>query len=169
MNQDAHTPDCFRSVEHKIGLACDRLPGCSRQHALLSQLLRHVQGRLHDRMHEVLREHGLNPVSFSALTMLYSAPDSVLNPSDLAQATSESRANVTRICDELVARGLLLRAHNDEDRRRIDLRLACDGAHLVESLLPVLQARVHSVYDVLQPHEKDQLETLLKRVLGALA
>ncbi|WP_187360045.1 MarR family transcriptional regulator [Chitinolyticbacter meiyuanensis] len=162
------TPRCFIPVEEKIGRVCARLPGANPQHVTLSQLFKHIQGRLHERMHAVLREHNLNPVSFVALTMLYSAPDTVLNPSELADATGESRANVTRICDELVSRGLLSREPNAEDRRRIDLRMAEAGGELVQMLLPQLQLRVHSAYNVLSQDEKLQLEALLKKVLGAL-
>ncbi|WP_255988316.1 MarR family transcriptional regulator [Chitinolyticbacter albus] len=162
------TPRCFIPVEEKIGRVCARLPGSNAQHVMLSQLFKHIQGRLHERMHAVLREHNVNPVSFVALTMLYSAPDSLLNPSELAEASGESRANVTRICDELVLRGMLSREPNSDDRRRIDLRLAPAGAELVQMLLPQLQLRVHAAYNVLSADEKQQLEGLLKKVLGAL-
>ncbi|XZG68880.1 MarR family transcriptional regulator [Chitinibacteraceae bacterium HSL-7] len=168
MNQMPPTPRCFVAVEEKISQVCIRLPGANKQHVTLSQLFKHIHGRLHERMHTVLREHSLNPVSFIALTMLYSAPDSVINPSELAEASGESRANVTRICDELVARGLLTRRTNLDDRRRVDLHLAPAGGELVEMLLPQLQLRVHSAYNVLNAEEKTQLEALLKKVLGAL-
>ncbi|TJZ68593.1 MarR family transcriptional regulator [Chitiniphilus eburneus] len=168
MNKTQPSPPCFLPVEEKINRVCMRLPCADRQHVVLTQLFKHIHGRLHERMNVVLREHNVNPVSFTALTMLYSAPDTVLNPSDLADSTGESRANVTRICDELVARGLLSREPNAEDRRRIDLRLAPDGSALVEALLPTLQSRVHSTYNVLNTKEKEQLERLMKKVLGAL-
>ncbi|WP_159673703.1 MarR family transcriptional regulator [Andreprevotia sp. IGB-42] len=165
MNQKDTIPASFRAVEDKINLVCRRIPENSVQNVVLIHLVKHLQAALHSRMSDVLREHELNPVSFTALMMLFSKPNEALNPSELAEASGESRANVTRICDELVAKGLLERAPNPDDRRRVDLRLAAAGDDEVMKLLPVLRQRVHNVFNVLEQDEKDQLERLLKRVL----
>ncbi|SMC27527.1 MarR family transcriptional regulator, negative regulator of the multidrug operon emrRAB [Andreprevotia lacus DSM 23236] len=172
MNKHYITPASFKSTEDKIDQVCQRMQDpeadATRQNVLLTHLIKHVYAGLHARMTDALREHDLNPVSFTALMMLFSQCHSTLNPSQLAEATGESRANVTRICDELVAKGLLERAPNPDDRRRVDLRLASGGDDNVRQLLPILRNRVHMVFNTLNEAERDTLESLLKRVLSEL-
>ncbi len=132
-------------------------------------LLQHIAGGLNSRMNEVLREYNLNRISFLALVMLVSSGGKPLNPSDLAEATGESRANVTRICDELVAKSLLRREPNPEDRRRIDLYLAPQGEELVQRTLPKIQNHAFSPFNDLTAEERDLLEAILKKLLGAFA
>jgi MarR family transcriptional repressor of emrRAB len=172
MNKLTATPISFKTVEEKLDKVCARINSPEsyqyRQHVLLSLLMKHVANGIHTSTNDALREHELNPVSFAALMMLFGQERETINPSELAQATGESRANVTRICDELVSKGLLKRAANLDDRRRIDLQLAATGEECVLQLLPVLRQRVHSVFDVLNEQERKTLENLLKRVLNEL-
>ena len=171
MNKNSTTA-AFRSVEEQIEKVCSRINTPEsyqyQQNVVLSQLIKHVFNGIHARTNEALREYDLNPVSFAALMMLFGQVHETLNPSALAQTTGESRANVTRICDELVNKSLLKRAANLEDRRRIDLQLAPAGEETVQQLLPVMRQRVHSVFNVLSLEERLILEGLLKRVLNEL-
>ncbi|MBB5192384.1 MarR family transcriptional repressor of emrRAB [Silvimonas terrae] len=159
----------FSDIENRIDRVCARVPGSNRQAVLLKMLLQHVAGGFNSRMNQVLREYGLNRISFLALIMLVSSQGKPLNPSDLAEATGESRANVTRICDELVAKELLSREPNPEDRRRIDLYLAPHGDELVKELLPKIQDYAFVAFQVLSGDECDQLETILKKLLAGFA
>ncbi|WP_432722809.1 MarR family transcriptional regulator [Jeongeupia wiesaeckerbachi] len=172
MNTRFGTPISFAPVEQKIDRVCERATAPdvlqARQNVILSHLVRHIQTAQAARSNTFLREYELNAVSFTALMMLFSSPECALNPSELADATGESRANVTRICDELVAKQLLTRSPNGEDRRRVDLRLAPEGEDLVQRFLPQMRDRVHNVFNVLSEDERDTLENLLKRVLTEL-
>ncbi|GGP25506.1 MarR family transcriptional regulator [Silvimonas amylolytica] len=159
----------FADIENRIDRVCSRVPGSNRQAVLLKMLLQHVAGGFNSRMNQVLREYGLNRISFLALIMLVSSQGKPLNPSDLAEATGESRANVTRICDELVAKELLSREPNPEDRRRIDLYLAPHGDELVKELLPKIQDYAFVAFQVLSEGERDQLESILKKLLAVFA
>ncbi|GGP23706.1 MarR family transcriptional regulator [Silvimonas iriomotensis] len=159
----------FADIENRIDRVCSRVPGSNRQAVLLKMLLQHVAGGFNSRMNQVLREYGLNRISFLALIMLVSSQGKPLNPSDLAEATGESRANVTRICDELVAKELLSREPNPEDRRRIDLYLAPHGDELVKELLPKIQDYAFVAFKVLSDDERDQLEVILKKLLAGFA
>lgn len=159
----------FSDIENRIDRVCTRVPGSDRQGVLLKMLLQHIAGGLNARMNEVLREYNLNRISFLALVMLVSSGGKPLNPSDLAEATGESRANVTRICDELVAKGLLRREPNPEDRRRIDLYLAQHGEELVHRALPKIQNYAFAPFSELSVEERDLLESMLKKLLAAFA
>ncbi len=167
--------DTHAQIEARIERVFNRLPqtgtytSCThKQNVMIKLLVKHVHQALTHDMNLVLKEHELNHVSFTALMMLYSSERESFNPSDLSEATSESRANVTRICDELVTKGLLMRAPSDVDRRRIDLKLAPEGVATIEKILPSYGLRLGRILDRFQDEELQQLESLLSRLLEGL-
>ena len=92
----------FGDIENRIDRVCSRVPGSNRQAVLLKMLLQHVAGGFNSRMNQVLREYGLNRISFLALIMLVSSQGKPLNPSDLAEATGDMK---TRAEQALAALG----------------------------------------------------------------
>jgi MarR family transcriptional regulator, negative regulator of the multidrug operon emrRAB len=99
--------------------------------------------------------------------MLYAQPENGINPSDLSDASGETRTNMTRICDELVRKGLIRRRASKEDRRRIVLEMTKKGVAFIEKLLPQVWSGVGRVTDALSASEKNTLERLLKKLLVA--
>ncbi|MBV1776762.1 MarR family transcriptional regulator [Burkholderiaceae bacterium DAT-1] len=168
MEQQNLTPPRFVPVEKRIAQVCTRLPEPEFRNVVLKHLVKHINDLMVTDANHIFRKNGLNHVSFSALLMLYRAELETINPSGLSEVTGESRANVTRICDDLVAKGLLIRDPNPEDRRRIDLRLAPAGAELMEALLPHMRDRLCKAFACFSDEEKVLLEGLLKRLLSEL-
>ncbi len=56
----------------------------------------------------------------------------------LANATYKDKANVTRLVDALVKKGLVIRQMDAEDRRRFRIYLTDEGKALKATLLPLL-------------------------------
>lgn len=157
----------FKEAELRIQRVHERLPSAAPQNTVLLHLIKHLWKGLADIMADELRETGLTPVSFVTLMMLYSAPEDSVNPSELSRYTGETRTNMTRICNELEQRRLIGRSPSGTDRRRIDLMLTPAGIEQIETLLPRLRTRVYPMFGVLSNAEKDVLEGLLKKLLGA--
>lgn len=158
----------FRDVEaalHRV-----HGPGESPQFqlAMLFRLYIHIARALLDRSNEVLKPFDLNRTSFQALMMLHSSADNSLNPSLVCQITGESRATMTRIADELVARGLIRRSPSAHDRRRLVLSIEPAGRRLVRKVLPLLFARANPAFAAFAPAELKQLRTLLEKQMNGL-
>lgn len=122
----------------------------------------------HDVMSVALKEQGLNPTSWMTLMMFFKAEGEPLNPSDLATITGESRTNMTRICDELVAQGYITRFPSAQDRRRVDLKLSDAGAELIRRTAPKLREHLKPVRESITEEEKQTLIRILKKQLLAL-
>ncbi|MDN0083867.1 MarR family transcriptional regulator [Crenobacter sp. SG2305] len=166
MNSDPIiAPRSYQEAEERIARVYQRLPGSGEQNTALLTLIKHLWKWLAEGANAELGDSGLNIVSFSTLLMLYSAPGSSVNPSELSQCTGETRTNMTRICNELEQLGLICRAPCPTDRRRVDLALSERGAELMDGLLPKLRARSETAFQVLSDTEKDTLESLLKKLL----
>ncbi|HTW20094.1 MAG TPA: MarR family transcriptional regulator [Mycobacteriales bacterium] len=69
---------------------------------------------------------------YRALVVL--ATRGALRPVDLADALDVTPSTATRMCDRLVRKGLMERAHRDSDRREVELRLSAEGRRLVNEV-----------------------------------
>ena len=76
----------------------------------LNVLIRSNSSMLTDLASAYLAPFGLSTVAYISMMVLYGMPEQHANPSALCTATGETRGNMTRICDELVAKGLIHRA-----------------------------------------------------------
>jgi MarR family transcriptional repressor of emrRAB len=156
----------FDATEARIEHTRQRYPDFPRDAAVLVRLVRHIHAQAHDRANVVLRAHGLNHTDYGILMMLYGSADNAINPSQLGDAAGEKSANITRICNGLVERGLVDRvADPGGDRRKVVLSLTPHGRALVEALLPGTKALLDGYTRGFQPPELAELERLLKRFL----
>ncbi|MHB8533934.1 MAG: MarR family transcriptional regulator [Sulfuricaulis sp.] len=158
----------FSEVEEGICRLTQRLPELPKQEVILTRLFLHIAKALREVANQVLRPFNLNYVSFSTLMMHFASPDNDVNPSKLCDVTGESRTNMTRIVDDLVARGYIKRHPSTDDRRRIVLTLTAKGESLVRKILPLLWEEQKKIYQVFSADEKKSLENMLKKLLGAI-
>ncbi len=86
-------------------------------------------------------------------------------PSELAQAVSLSQATITGILDRLESRGLVARARNPRDKRRVLCELTEAGRAAVESAPLPLHARFAARLAKLTDEERTQIETVLARIV----
>ena len=162
-------PNCpsFALIESQIDRVKARLTDAPVQDIVLVRLIKAMSGQLGYHLSRKVRPHNISEVGFRTLTMLYAHLDTGINPSDLSEASGETRTNMTRICDDLVRKGLIRRRPSTEDRRRIVLELTKKGVALIEKLLPQVWTGVSATTSALSQTEKDTLERLLKKLLFA--
>ena len=125
---------------------------------------------MQERLGKLLQPHELSSMGYITMMALYSRPENLANPSELSDATGETRGNMTRICDELVDKGLMRRVPNAEDRRRVDLSLTEAGMALLNGIAPQLRRNADEFYQRnFTKTEKDTLQKLLNQYSSALA
>jgi len=168
MNDITHPGQPFSEVEEGICRLLKRLPDLPKQEVILTRLYLHIAKALREVANQVLRPFDLNYVSFSTLMMLFGSHDNAVNPSKLCDVTGESRTNMTRIVDDLVARGYIKRHPSTDDRRRVVLTLTAKGEGLVRKILPPLWEEQIKIYQRFATDEKKSLEDLLKKQLSAI-
>ncbi len=119
-------------------------------------------------LEEILKPRGLNETDYRTLMMLISQPDGVAHPSDLCADVAQSPANMTRVADGLLERGLITRVPSEEDRRRTILRITSSGESLVRTLLPDTTERVRTIFAEMPRATRDtlleQLRTIVARI-----
>jgi MarR family transcriptional repressor of emrRAB len=114
-----------------------------------------------------LKPAGLSEAEFRMLTGLL-AHDGHASAGDLCVALAQSPANLTRICDALVERGLVNRTPDTADRRRMLLTLQPAGEELIQKILPQITPEVSAAFAGFSAAEKQQLLEGLKRLLAGI-
>ena len=133
-------------------------------------LMRSCNVMMTERLGRLLEPHGVTSLGYITMMALYSRPENLANPSELSEATGETRGNMTRICDELVDKGWMKRVPNAEDRRRVDLSLSDSGMALLNRVAPQLRQNAEDFYKrTFNKTEKATLLQLLNQFSAALA
>ena len=110
---------------------------------------------------QVLADFDLRAVSFSALTIIAEQPG--LTQTQLAEALWIEKSNLVFILDELMARGLILRAPVAHDRRRHALMPTVAGQSLAQELRAKVQAHEQRLFAALTGAEQAELQRLLQK------
>jgi MarR family transcriptional regulator, negative regulator of the multidrug operon emrRAB len=129
---------------------------------LLCRIMQHLGREMGAMLEQQIRPFGLAEAEFRVLTTLFSQPDGVAHPSDLCARALQSPANMSRISDALVSRGLITRVLSAHDRRRMVLSMTGQGEELVRQLLPKLSAPLRGLLTEFPEAEQRQLIAQLK-------
>ena len=169
MNYKTLPETTFAPIEQAIGHVCAKTRSRgSRQDVVLMRLVTHLATGYHALVQRVIGPERLNPVMFMTLMLAFGAPEDEVNPSQLSATTGESRANMTRICDELCERGLIRRHAALTDRRRVVISLTAAGDRLVRKLLPELRRLLRAAHELVAEADVPVLEGLLKQQVCGL-
>lgn len=114
-----------------------------------------------------LASEGLARSEFEVLSALKRAGGS-LRPSELTRETLSSGAATTKRLSRLEADGLISRTPSARDRREVEVRLSDAGTALIDRLFPEQLDRERGVVGELDDAEREQLSSLLQKLLGSL-
>ncbi|WP_405616800.1 MarR family transcriptional regulator [Streptomyces sp. NBC_01511] len=113
--------------------------------------------------------NGLEPGEYDVLATLLRAGDSsALRMSDLAGAAMISPGALTNRIDRLVAKGLVTRATDPDNRRLVRTTLTDEGRRLADGLIEGHIANELDLVQALTPNERAQLAHLMRKLLLSL-
>jgi len=143
-------------------------PEMPRDAVVRVRLLYHTLRILFDQLEAFFAEQGVSTAAWGVLMMTYAMPESRVNPSSLSESLGQSRTHMTRVADELVAKGYMARATGADDRRRIDLQLTTEGRRFIARVLPRAWQEYIRCLGVFDTAEAQTLERLLRKLLTHL-
>ena len=117
---------------------------------------------------QALRETGLSPAGRQALGALDGA-GGTLSPTVLAQRLLVTPASVSSLVDTLERRGLVTRAPDPDDRRRVVVTITDPGRALVDLFLPRIVALQTAYFAGLDEQQRRALIDALESVRKATA
>ena len=160
--------DRIAIIEQTMQRTAGRLPGLPVTEALLSRVIILMGRVMTAHVDEVISPYQLTDVEFRTLMSLFSRAEGTACPSELCAGMAQSPASMTRIGDVLVSRHLITRVLNDQDRRRMDLKITPPGEALVREVLPRMFDYTRELYTDFSAAEKAQLLAGLKKLFARL-
>lgn len=118
-----------------------------------------------------ITRHGLSLAEFDVLaTLRRCPPPRELTPTDLRGLMVITSGGLTKILQQLEARGLVVRSTAAIDRRIKPVRLTAKGAKIIEqAMIDMLSASDAWIKPALTDKEVDQLTALLMKISGVPA
>jgi len=90
------------------------------------------------------------------------------NVSDISNHFRHDSGALTRVIDQLVARGLVERERAAQDRRKVDLHLTRAGVRRCDELLPLVVAKLNGALVDFSRAEFTELVRLLTKLVGGM-
>ena len=131
-------------------------------------------GYLLKRAHTLLVDQLEAAVAASEITatqwvvLMYLRDGLAINASDLCVQLRHDSGALTRVLDQLEARGLVQRERSREDRRAVQLRLTPAGADTVAALIPSVVDKLNYALRDFSRAEAAELNRLLGKLTGSL-
>lgn len=158
----------MQRMQTNLGLIARTLDDFPLEDATLAGWLNLVTEGLTDLSEAALRPYDMHQSDFRALMYLFGNADSPVYPDELSIYLAHTPANVTRIADQLVRRGLAARTNSLEDRRRVELRITPAGSQFVRELLPQFFPSLHAAFSRLGAADKRTLQRLLRQIVETM-
>lgn len=143
----------------------DALPGLPMKGTTLVRLLRIAQAGLGDFFEPVFRSLDLSENSFHVLCLLISSPSGTASPSELSEMVGTSRANMTRILEDLVKDGWIERRVAPRDGRRQIISITEAGRSKVSETVPQIAMPIERAFSDLSAEEIALLDKLLRKLV----
>lgn len=158
----------MQKMSASLNLVANSVADFPLQDAELSGWLNLAAGGLTSLSDAALDPYDLHQSDFRALMYLFVNADRPVFPNELSTYLAQTPANVTRIANLLVKRGLVARTHSTEDRRCVELRILGAGRRFVLDLLPRFFPPLRETFSCLNPTEKQELRRLLQRLVASM-
>jgi MarR family transcriptional regulator, organic hydroperoxide resistance regulator len=131
--------------------------------AAVSNIYRAANAIRHHIEQRVLDEEDLSWAAFTVLFVLWIWGDQQTR--HLAAEAGVTKGTLTGVLKTLEKRGLARRRGHDEDGRLVLVSLEPQGRDVIERLFPAFNAGEALVCASLSEHEKNQLATLLRKII----
>jgi DNA-binding MarR family transcriptional regulator len=132
-----------------------------------SYLVRRTSNLMLPRLEALFAAQGFTFVQWCVLMSLRDGLAS--RAAEIARNLNYDSGALTRVLDQLEARGLIERSRSAEDRRTVELALTADGRSAVERLVPPMADFLNELFRDFTPAEMETLRGLLDRIIARLA
>lgn len=144
------------------------LPELSMPGTVMVRLLRITEFGLHQYFEPVFRGLGLTENTFHILCLLVANDSGSASPGELSEMVGTSRANMTRLLEELIEDGHVERRIDARDARRHIITITAAGRAKALATAPQLREPILNAFSDLAPDEFAVLERLLRKLIVSL-
>lgn len=140
-------------------------PFRNQYHRLIANLHR-TDGFIINHFQQKLSPHDLSVQQYSVLRRLQDVYPDSLTVSEVKERLADHNSDITRLIDRLVAKNLVVREVDEQNRRRVNLRLTDDANRFVAEVAQEFKD-FESIVNHLTDEEVETLNTLLDKIRNA--
>jgi DNA-binding MarR family transcriptional regulator len=133
--------------------------------------LERITDHLRRERHLLLRAHSLTTTQYNVLRILHCAElegrHGGLTCSELGSRLAGADPDITRLLDRLAKHGLVRRRRAAEDRRAVLTEITEQGMRMLDSVAPLLDARIGTLFAHIAPERLQLLIELLNEATPA--
>lgn len=129
----------------------------------LGYWLRYVSNHVSHSFARKIEARGVTVAEWVVLRELLQLGD--VSPSRMADHLGMTRGAITKLADRLIAKGLIIRTANAEDRRWQTLQITNAGRDLVPDLAALADANDAHFFGALSAEDRTSLERILKTLV----
>lgn len=144
------------------------LPGLPQQGTLMVRLIRLASAAVTEFFEPQFRVAGIAENPFHILCLLSASEHGTASPGELAEMVGTSRANITRLLDQMEQKDWIRRETSLLDARRQIVTVTPSGRSTVDATIPRISNEIEIGFNGLTPAEMDQLEGLLKKLVVSM-
>lgn len=144
------------------------LPDMPMSGTVLVRLLRIAGGSLTDYFEPEFRAMRLTENGFHVLCLLVASEGGAASPSTLSEMIGTSRANMTRILEQLERDHWIVRHADARDGRRQTIAISAAGRRKVDETVPRISGPILSGFAGLDEDDMRLLHALLRKAIVAL-
>ena len=156
----------IHSLEKIIKYQQNKDPLYPCQEHLLIQLCIRANKKIQDNISRMLGGYGINYSTYMVLTVLSTADNHCLSPSEISRELQFTRTNITRITDFLEKAGYVKRTDSREDRRAKKISLTSEGMFFIQRLTLAQSMYLKEIWDYLTHDEQELFEVINKKLLA---
>lgn len=144
------------------------LPGLPMAGTVMVRLLRIAGGSLGDYFEPLFRSLDLSENGFHILCLLVASETGSAAPSELSEMVGTSRANMTRLLEQLEGAGWVERRASERDGRRQVVAITAAGRAKVDATVPLIADPVERAFSDLDADELALLDRLVRKLVHSL-
>ncbi len=137
-----------------------------RAQSSIGYLTKRAHSLMLDVMEPLLEERGFSFIQYVILAWLRDGL--AVNPKDICSQYRHNSGALTRVIDQLAARGFLERVRRDRDRRKVELQLTPAGREAVERLIPLVVDKLNLALADFSSAEVQEFHRLLIKLNTSL-
>lgn len=144
------------------------LPDLLMPGTVMVRLLRTTEFGLGNYFEPVFRALGLTENTFHVLCLLLASEHGRASPGELSEMVGTSRANMTRLLEELLQDGYIARSVDPRDARRHVISITPAGRAKALETAPQLHEPIERAFSDLDAQEFEMLERVLRKLIVSL-
>lgn len=119
-----------------------------------------------DRFRVVFKNYQLTSQQYNVLRILRGGYPEAMNPNQIKAVMIDKNPDLTRLCDRLLAMGYIERCVNDENKRKMNIRINEKGLEILDQIDPAVN-KLQSEISGLTEAEAAKLSDLLDKIRNA--